>query len=120
MANLAGLAAAREAAVAGDLYRRGLKRTRGGPLALYASDEVHHSIDKAAALLGIGSDQVRLVPTDARQRIDVEALGRMLRSDRRRGLKPFCVVANGGTVVSGAVDPLPRIATLCRREPGTT
>jgi glutamate/tyrosine decarboxylase-like PLP-dependent enzyme len=116
MANLAGLAAAREAAVAGDLYRRGLKRARGGPLALYASDEVHHSIDKAAALLGIGSDQVRLVPTDRRQRLDVEALLGMLRKDRRAGLKPFCVVANGGTVVSGAVDPLPRIATLCRRE----
>lgn len=116
MANLAGLAAAREAAVAGDLYRRGLKRTRGKPLALYASDEVHHSIDKAAALLGIGSDQVRLVPADRRQRLDVETLGRMLRKDRRAGLKPFCVVANGGTVVSGAVDPLPRIATLCRRE----
>jgi len=116
MANLAGLAAAREAAVAGDLYRRGLKRTPGGPLALYASDEVHHSIHKAAAILGIGSDQVRLVPADRRQRLDLEELSRMLRRDRRAGLKPFCVVANGGTVVSGAVDPLPRIATLCRRE----
>jgi len=116
MANLAGLAAARESAVSGDLYRRGLKRTRGGPLALYASDEVHHSIVKAAAILGIGSDQVRLVPTDRRQRLDVEALGRLLRVDRRAGLKPFCVVATGGTVVSGAVDPLPRIADLCLRE----
>lgn len=116
MANLAGLAAAREAAVPGDLHRRGLRRTAGRPLALYASDEVHHSIDKAAALLGIGSDQVRRVPTDKRQRLDVEALSRLLREDRRVGLKPFCVVANGGTVVSGAVDPLPRVADLCRRE----
>ncbi len=116
MANLAGLAAARGAAVSADLYRRGLQRVRGGPLALYASEEVHHSVDKAAAILGIGTDQVRLVPTDRRQRLDVEALRRMLRTDRRAGLKPFCVVANGGTVVSGAVDPLPQIATLCRRE----
>ena len=100
MANLAGLAAARGAAVSGDLYRRGLRRVRGGPLALYASDEVHHSVDKAAAILGIGTDQVRLVPTDRRQRLDVDALRRMLRNDRRAGLKPFCVVANGGTVIS--------------------
>jgi glutamate/tyrosine decarboxylase-like PLP-dependent enzyme len=116
MANLAALAAAREAALPGDLHRRGLMRSRGGPLALYASDEVHHSIHKAAAILGIGADQVRLVPADRRQRLDVEALRDMLGRDRRAGLKPFCVVANGGTVVSGAVDPLPRIAALCRRE----
>ncbi len=116
MANLAGLAAARENAVRGDLYRRGLQRTGGGPLALYASEEVHHSVVKAAAILGIGADQVRLVPVDGKLRLDVAALREAVRRDRRAGLRPFCVVANGGTVVSGAVDPLDAIATFCRRE----
>lgn len=116
LANLAGLAAAREAAVPYDMARRGLQRRRGERLVLYASEAAHHSIQKGAAILGIGSDQVRLVPTDRRLRLDLAALRRLLRSDRRKGYRPFCVVATAGTVTCGAVDPLREIAAVCRSE----
>lgn len=116
LANLAGLAAARESAVPYDLTRRGLRGGPGGPLVLYASEEAHHAVHKAAAILGIGRDFVRPVPTDRRLRLDVQALAELVRRDRRARLAPFAVAASAGTVTAGAVDPLRAIARLCRRE----
>lgn len=116
MANLAGLAAARDAAVPFDLARRGLRGAAGPPLVLYASEEAHHSIAKAAAILGIGRDFVRAVPVDRKLRLDVAALREAVRRDRRARLKPFAVAASAGTVTTGAIDPLRTIWRLCRRE----
>jgi glutamate/tyrosine decarboxylase-like PLP-dependent enzyme len=118
IANLAGLAAAREAAfpAAHEVGRRGLRAAPGRPLVLYASEQAHHSVLKAVALLGIGTDQVRSLPTDRRLRLDPRALREALRTDRRARLRPFCVVANAGSVETGAVDPLRELARICRRE----
>lgn len=116
VANLAGLAAARDAAVPYDLARRGLRGEPGRPLVLYASEEVHHAVIKAAAILGIGRDFVRLVPVDRRLRLDVAALRDAVRRDRRARLQPFAVAASAGTVTTGAVDPLRDVWRLCRRE----
>jgi aromatic-L-amino-acid/L-tryptophan decarboxylase len=116
MANLAGLAAARDAAVPFHLGRRGLRGEAGPPLVLYASEEAHHSIAKAAALLGLGRDFVRAVAVDRRQRMDVGALREAVARDRKDGLAPFAVAAAAGTVTTGAIDPLRNIWRLCRRE----
>ena len=116
IANLAGLAAARDAAVPFDLARRGLRGEPGAPLVLYASEEVHHAVIKAAAILGIGRDFVRLVPVDRRLRLDVAALRDAVRRDRRARLLPFAVAASAGTVTTGAVDPLREVWRLCRLE----
>ncbi|MDQ3745304.1 MAG: pyridoxal-dependent decarboxylase [Acidobacteriota bacterium] len=84
------------------------------PMTLYASDQVHLSIPKAADILGIGREQVRLVPSDEHFRLDVRALGERVEADGRAGLRPFCVVANAGTVSTGAVDPLDEAARVAR------
>ena len=102
LANLTALAAARHAA-------------GGGDLRLYASTEAHHSIHKAAALLGIGRDSVREIPVDDHFRMDVASLDRAISVDRAASLTPFCVVATAGTVVTGAVDPLAQVAEVARR-----
>jgi glutamate/tyrosine decarboxylase-like PLP-dependent enzyme len=116
IANLAGLAAARDAAVPFDLARRGLRGERGAPLVVYASEEVHHAVLKAASILGIGRDFVRLVAVDRRLRLDVAALREAVRRDRRARLHPCAVVASAGTVTTGTVDPLREVWRLCRRE----
>ena len=116
VANLAGLAAARDAAVPFDLARRGLRGEPGPPLVMYASEEVHHAVLKAASILGIGRDFVRLVPVDRRLRIDVAQLREAVQRDRRARLLPFAVVASAGTVTTGTVDPLRHVWRLCRRE----
>lgn len=86
------------------------------PLALYISGEGHHATDKAAALLGIGRDNVRRIPVDGDFRMDTAALEQRIAADRAAGLDPFCVVASAGTVVTGAIDPLAAIAAVARRE----
>jgi glutamate/tyrosine decarboxylase-like PLP-dependent enzyme len=73
------------------------------------------SIPKAAAIAGLGRDAVRRVPVDADFRIDVDALDNAMTADRRAGRMPVCVVANAGDVNIGAIDPLERMAEVCRR-----
>ena len=109
LANLMGLAMAREAkapanedAVAGGV--------------VYASREVHMSMGKAVGLLGLGRSNLRLLPTDAGLRLDVAALRQAVAEDRAAGRLPIAVVANGGTVVTGAVDPIADIVEVARAE----
>jgi len=83
---------------------------------LYATDQTHHSIAKAAMLAGFPPDGVRTVPTDRELRADVDALRTMVANDRRVGRRPFLVVANAGTTNTGAIDPLADLADLAAAE----
>ncbi|HEU5459367.1 MAG TPA: pyridoxal-dependent decarboxylase, partial [Pyrinomonadaceae bacterium] len=86
----------------------------GPPMTVYASEEVHMSIPKAADILGFGRDQVRVVACDDRQRIRVDALRQKIEADIREDLRPFCVVGSAGTVNTGVVDPLDEIANVAK------
>ncbi|MCR6487774.1 pyridoxal-dependent decarboxylase [Amycolatopsis sp. OK19-0408] len=86
------------------------------PLVVYTSVEAHRSVDKAAAILGIGLDHVRHIATDERNRLDVGALTAAIDADRRAGRQPWCVVATCGTVATGSVDPLDALADLCAEQ----
>jgi glutamate/tyrosine decarboxylase-like PLP-dependent enzyme len=112
MANFVGLVAATVSAHP-EVAKRGVRALPGEPV-VYASDLVHMSIPKAAAMAGLGRDVVRRVPVDASRRMDTEALARAIDDDRRSGRVPVCVVANAGDVNTGVVDPLDRIADVCR------
>jgi glutamate/tyrosine decarboxylase-like PLP-dependent enzyme len=96
-----------------DISRRGLWGA-GAPMTVYASEHTHFSTAKAADVLGMGREQVRLVPVDGEFRLDVRALRERIEADARAGLDPFCVVANAGTVSTGAVDPLTEVARVAR------
>lgn len=109
MANLNALLIAHRVKAGGEASRKGLWKT-GTPMTVYASEQVHFSIVKAADVLGLGREQVRLVKTNERFQIDVQSLRERLASDIQAGFMPFCIVANAGTVSMGAVDPLEEIA----------
>ncbi len=113
-ANLTALTVARNAKNPG-LREHGVDQSQGR-LTLYASREAHSSVRKAAELLGLGEQGLRLVTTRPDYTIDVDELTRMLAHDRAQGLRPFCVVATAGTVNTGAIDPLDALADLCARE----
>jgi glutamate/tyrosine decarboxylase-like PLP-dependent enzyme len=83
---------------------------------LYASSETHTWIQKAADLFGFGPGAVRRVETDAQRRMKVADLRRQIRADAAAGDRPFLVVGTSGTVVTGAIDPLPALADVCREE----
>ncbi len=110
------LAAARRAMTPGNVREDGLAGEGRPALVVYASDQVHHCVDKAVDLLGMGTRNLRKIETDDRFRIRVDLLERAIAEDRSAGRQPAIVVGNAGTVNTGAVDPLEEIADLCRRE----
>ncbi len=83
---------------------------------LYTSEEVHHSVLKAALLAGILPEHVRSIPTDDQFRMQPEALVQAIRDDRASGRLPFLIVASAGTTNTGAVDDLTRIADIAATE----
>jgi len=83
---------------------------------LYASDQAHHSVEKAAMLAGFPAGSVRIVPSDDTFRIRLDALANFVAEDRAAGHRPFLVVGNAGTTNTGAVDDLEGLAGLCKRE----
>jgi glutamate/tyrosine decarboxylase-like PLP-dependent enzyme len=114
MANFVALAAARRAVVPGNVREEGL--AGGPPPVVYASDQVHSCVDKAVDLLGIGTRNLRKIPSDDAFRLPVAALARAIVDDRAAGRRPAIVVGTAGTVNTGAIDPLGELADLCARE----
>jgi aromatic-L-amino-acid decarboxylase len=113
MANFTALAVARRA-VAPGVREAGVSGTP--PLVVYTSEEAHSCVDKAVDLLGIGTGQLSVVPTDERFRIRIDLLKEAIAADRRAGRRPAIVVGNAGSVNTGAIDPLEELADLCARE----
>lgn len=114
VAVLHALAAAREE-LGFNVRREGLAGRTGIPrLTLYASDQAHSSIEKAAITLGLGEANVRRVASDGEYKMDVEALRCAIEDDLRAGHRPLGVVATVGTTSATSVDPVARIADLCR------
>lgn len=113
-ANLVGLAVARSAVLGSRVRTDGLSAL--GPVAVYASEEVHSCHRKACELLGLGEAALRLVPTGDDLTMDVAALEAAIAADRATGTTPLAVVATAGTINSGAVDDLGALADVAARE----
>lgn len=108
-ANLMAIVAARHAAVGEDAGRL-------PKLTVYSSDQTHSSVTRAAWIAGVPRANIRALPVDANFRLRVDALRTVLAADRAAGLIPLAVVASAGTTNTGATDPLPELAALCRAE----
>lgn len=116
MANFIGFLAARKAKAPWDLRARGFGAPEARRLRVYVSTETHTWIQKAADLFGLGTEAIRWIPADGRQRMDPEALRKQMGADRAAGDLPFLVVGTAGTVSTGAIDPLSDLAALAREE----
>lgn len=108
-ANLMGLAMARESITPANesgVAHRGV---------VYASEQIHMSIPKGVALLGIGRENLHLIPTDSAFCMIPQELERRIVHDKDAGRTPLAVLASAGTVSTGAIDPFPQIAEIARR-----
>ena len=114
MAALTALAVARHTKCPFDVRSRGLQSV-ASRLVVYRSGETHGCHQKAVELLGIGSDNLRTVDHDSSLRLVPAALDAAIRKDVEAGLTPLAVVANAGTVNTGAIDPIDEIGVICRR-----
>jgi len=108
-ANLMGLAMAREANAPANEH--GVMSNA----LIYASQEVHMSIPKSVSLLGIGGENLRLISVDSSLRMNTNQLEQQIARDQSTGKMPIAVVASAGTVNTGAIDPLARIAEIAHR-----
>jgi glutamate/tyrosine decarboxylase-like PLP-dependent enzyme len=115
MANLVGLTVARNTKAEFDLRQQGVHASPRR-MTLYGSNETHSSVQKAVELLGLGSDSFRQISVNKDFQIDLSELETAIARDREAGCQPFCVVANAGTVNTGAVDDLEALAHTCERE----
>lgn len=115
MANLVGLTVARNAKAGFDIRTEGMQGSRRR-MTMYASSEVHSSVQKGVEILGLGSKSLRLIPVNENYEIDVEELRRRIKEDRAEGMQPVCVVGCAGTVNTGAFDDLEALASVCREE----
>jgi len=106
MANLTALVTAREERC-GDDFSKAI---------IYMSDQTHSSNIKAIRVLGFKKEQVRIIPTDKEYKIVIRKLNNAIAKDRLEHLQPFCIIASAGTTNTGSVDPLNKIAKICKRE----
>ncbi len=113
MANFVGLLVAKTKKFGPDGRRRGVRLDRQRPIA-YASKEAHQCISQAMELAGLGSDNLRLIDTDASRALKPDALATAIERDIAAGYTPFLAVGTAGTVNTGAIDPLEAIADICK------
>lgn len=87
----------------------------GRRLAIYASQETHFTIDRAADVLGLGEGAVRKIPVDDALAMRVDELERRIAADVAAGIVPAAIVATAGTTGTGAIDPLADLADVAAR-----
>lgn len=113
IANLNALIVARNS-VNSTIRRSGINEQK--KMLIYASTEAHSCIQKAAEIIGIGTDGVRKVKVNDKYEMDILHLQELIAQDKKEGNVPFCVVANVGTVNTGAIDALDKIFWICCKE----
>ena len=83
---------------------------------VYMSDQSHSALSRAAMIVGVRRNRIRMIPSDTDFRIDMDLLARIVAADRDDGLTPMAVAANAGTVGTGAIDQLEQLADFCAAE----
>ena len=109
VSNLTALAAARSFAIP-EARKAGINRKVG----IYASVDSHYSISRAVEVLGIGTNALRLIDVDEYKRMQVDSLAKRIQQDLDVGVTPIAIVATAGTTLTGAVDPLLKIAKIAK------
>ncbi|MFF2618634.1 pyridoxal phosphate-dependent decarboxylase family protein [Kitasatospora sp. NPDC058046] len=106
LATLTALTAARQDRLGDDLANA----------TAYTTRHTHPVVLRALRITGLPADAVRTIPTTADLRMDPDAAAAVVREDRRAGRRPFLLIANAGTTLTGTIDPLAELADLASRE----
>lgn len=113
LANLTALLTARNVSLGGS-WQQGVAQNGNSPVLICQAD-AHYSVTRSAGILGLGSNNVRKTPLDARRRMSPEHLDSMLETLRRAGTPVVAVSASACATPIGAFDPLEDIADVCAK-----
>lgn len=114
MANITALTVARNSFRDEKIREKGLKAA-SAQLVLYCSVETHSCIQKAAEVIGLGTEAVRKIGVNDQYELDTYALKAQIELDIEAGLLPFCIVGTSGTVNTGAIDPLDELLAISKK-----
>lgn len=114
VANMVCLIAAIRAKAGWNVRERGVANAKR--LVVYASSEVHTWLQKGADICGLGVESFHPVDVDGVGAMRIESLRELIAHDRKNGFEPAVVIGTGGSVSTGAIDPLREIAALCAQE----
>jgi len=81
---------------------------------IYATEASHHTIHRAAAVLGLGRNSVITIDSDNMGRMLPEKLNQQLIIDFKKDALPVAIVANAGTTATGAIDPLEKLGIIAK------
>lgn len=107
IANLIALTAARDA--------KGIKNEKVTNAVVYMTKQVHHCIQKALRIIGLGDVVIRYIPMNDKHQLDTQFLEKQLQLDHDNHLQPFLVIGSAGTTDTGAIDPLEDMAQLSKK-----
>ncbi|XP_072015152.1 cysteine sulfinic acid decarboxylase-like [Amphiura filiformis] len=96
-----------------DIKKKGLSGHQR--LILFTSEQSHYSVEKAVALLGLGTDNLKLIKSDERGKMIPAELEKAILEAKAEGDLPYFVNATAGTTVLGAYDPLEPIGDICEK-----
>ncbi|KAE8440736.1 hypothetical protein EG329_006631 [Mollisiaceae sp. DMI_Dod_QoI] len=82
---------------------------------LFTSEHGHYSLEKAAQMCGLGTDNVWSVPVDNKGRMVPSGLSKLVQKAKDEGKTPFYVNATAGTTVLGSYDPFKEISEICKK-----
>jgi glutamate/tyrosine decarboxylase-like PLP-dependent enzyme len=111
-ANFIGLKLARDYSTKDSAQHDGMKE---GWVA-YVSEERHVSLDKAADAVGLGRNNLRIIPTNDKYQIRIDLLEEAIKKDKALGLRPICIIGLAGTTNLGAIDDLAALHKIAQRE----
>ncbi len=103
LSNLTGMIAARENMLTEDEYAIGVA---------YTSDQTHSSVRKGLKLMGLRSDQIKIIESDDEYKIRLDLLEEAIKEDIAAGKKPFLVIASLGSTNTGAIDSLESVSII--------
>ena len=111
LANLTALLAARRQMVKEDVWEDGSNKK----LAVMVSEEAHYCIDRAARIMGLGTQGIIKIPVDEHYRMRIDLLESYYKKATKNGLQVIAVIGSAPTTSTGIYDSLDKIASFCKK-----